>query len=105
MNNNLDDRSKFNFRMKDDENPTDLSRVILIPGMENSYGRGLRGIRVAGIRTINQEEQALVQYRDIFKWVDEGDEIGGGKILSIGKTQLTFRKDGENFQYDLSRKK
>ena len=104
MENNFAQRADFTFKMKED-NPTDLSRVIHIPGMESSYGRGSRGIRVAGIRTIDDKQEALIQYRDVFKWISKGDTIGGGKIISINKTKLLFRKDGEIYPYDLSRKK
>ena len=104
MEKNLVKRAAFKFKIKED-NPTDLSRVINIPGMESSYGRGSRGIRVAGIRTINDEQQALIQYRDVFRWLAEGDTIGGGKITSIKNTKLLFKKDGEIHPYDLSRKK
>ena len=104
MEKNLAQRSNFKFRMKDDH-PTNLSRVISIPGMENSYGRGSRGIRVAGIRTIDEKQQALIQYRDKFRWLAEGDTVSGGKIISISKTKLLFKKDGETHPYDLSRKK
>jgi len=104
MEDNLAQRSNFKFKMKED-NPTDLSRVIHIPGMESSYGRGSRGIRVAGIRTIDEKQQALIQYRDKFRWLAEGDTVSGGKIISISKTKLLFKKDGETHPYDLSRKK
>ena len=104
MENNFARRADFKFKMKED-NPTDLSRVINIPGMESSYGRGSRGIRVAGIRTINNKQEALIQYRDVFRWLAEGDTIGGGIITSIKNTKLLFKKDGEIHPYDLSRKK
>ena len=105
METNFLDRSKFKFKMKKD-NPTDLSRVIKIDGMENFYGLGTRGIRVAGIRTINHSSsyKALVQFKENFRWVVEGDTIGGGKITLIDRTNLRFIKDGDEYLYDLSNK-
>jgi len=93
-------RDQFKFKMEN--NPTNLSRVIEIEGLESFFGIGSGRINVKGILSSKDRYRALIQFKNQTLYVVEGDTVAGGKINSISQTNLIFTKDGEKFVYDLS---
>ena len=86
-------RDDFKFKMIN--NPTDLSRVILIAGLESNYGVGSGIIKVKGILSSNGEFKSLIQFKNSTYYLEKGDTIAGGKIESITETNLVFSKKGD----------
>ena len=86
-------RDDFKFKMIN--NPTDLSRVILIAGLESNYGVGSGIIKVKGILSSNGEFKSLIQFKNSTYYLEKGDTIAGGKIKSITETNLVFSKKGD----------
>ena len=96
----LEVRDQFKFKMVN--NPTNLSRVIEIEGLESFFGIGSGRINVNGILSSNDTYKALIQFKNKTYYVQKGDTLAGGRIDSITQTNLVFVKDGEEFIYDLS---
>ena len=93
-------RDEFKFKMIN--NPTNLTRVVKIKGMESFFGMGSGQINVRGILTSKGKYKALIQYKNSTHYLAKGDTIAGGRIQSISETDLVFSKDGENIRYTLN---
>ena len=86
-------RDDFKFKMGN--NPTNLSRVIGIAGLESYFGVGSGQIKVKGILSSNGEFKSLIQFKNSTYYLEKGDTIAGGKIESITETNLVFSKKGD----------
>ena len=92
-------RAIYEFRIR--ENPTTLLNVIDMDISNFGYFQDLNRIRVTAIISAS-EPRAIINYQNKNYLVFQGDEIGGGKIISITNTEVTFRKEGENYYFSLS---
>ena len=93
-------RDDFEFKMVND--PTNLSRVIEIPGLESFFGVGSGQINVKGILTSKGKFKALIQFKNLTYYMAIGDTVAGGRIKSITETNLVFSKDGEDTIFTLN---
>ena len=96
-------RDDFKFKMVN--NPTNLSRVIEIAGLESFFGIGSGQIDVKGILTSKGKNKALIQFKNSTYYLEEGDTVAGGKIKSITETDLIFSKDDEDTIFTLNKNK
>ena len=94
-------RDSFKFKMVN--NPTNLSRVIEIAGLESFFGIGSGQINVKGILTSNGKYKALIQFKNSTYYLAKGDTVAGGKIKSITETDLIFSKDDEDTIFTLNK--
>ncbi len=93
------ERAAYKFKIR--ENPTTLLNVIEMDVSNFGYFQDLNKIRVTAIISAS-EPRAIIKYQNKNFLVFKGDEIGGGKILSITKTEVIFRKEGEDYHFSLS---
>ena len=103
LENKLLDRDSFRFKMIN--NPTNLTRVIKVKGMESFFGMGSGQINVKGILTSKGKYKALIKYKNSTYYLAKGDTIAGGKITFISETDLIFTKDSESITYSLNNNK
>ena len=94
-----DQRRAFKFRMK--RNPVDLSNVINFEGLEYS-GTGFKAIKLMHItQTENAIPLATVKYKNNYFNLLTGDTLGGGRVISVTKTEMKFTKDDEVYLYSV----
>lgn len=103
LENKLVTRDNFKFKMLN--NPTNLSRVIEIEGLESQFGIGSGQINVKGILTSKSHFKALIQFKNSTYYLEKGDTIAGGKIKSISESNLVFSKNGDEIIYNLNNNK
>ena len=105
--NELEDKlvTRDNFKFKMLNNPTNLSRVIEIEGLESQFGIGSGQINVKGILTSKKHFKALIQFKNSTYYLEKGDTIAGGKIKSISESNLVFSKNGDDIIYNLNNNK
>jgi hypothetical protein len=103
LENKLGMRDNFKFKMLN--NPTNLSRVIEIAGLESQFGIGSGQINVKGILTSKNKFKALIQFKNSTYYLEKGDTVAGGKIKSITESNLVFSKNGEEIIYNLNNNK
>jgi len=105
--NELEDKlvTRDNFKFKMLNNPTNLSRVIEIEGLESQFGIGSGQINVKGILTSKSHFKALIQFKNSTYYLEKGDTIAGGKIKSISESNLVFSKNGDDIIYNLNNNK
>ena len=105
--NQLEDklRVRDDFKFKMINNPTNLSRVIEIVGLESQFGIGSGQINVQGILTSKNHFKALIQFKNSTYYLERGDTIAGGKITSISESNLVFSKNGDDIIYNLNNNK
>ena len=89
----IKDENEITFKKN---NPTDLSRIIEIEGIEGNVGRNSDDIRVFG----NVGLRVAIGYMGKNYKVSVGDSIAGGKVTMINALELVFiNKDGEEKHY------
>jgi len=103
LENKLGIRDNFKFKMLN--NPTNLSRVIEIAGLESQFGIGSGQINVKGILTSKNKFKALIQFKNSTYYLEKGDTVAGGEIKSITESNLVFSKNGEEIIYNLNNNK
>ena len=97
---NLQNKKDFTFKMK--KNPSDLSAVIDIEGI-NAMGK----YRHFKLETAYEDSKGkwwayVTIDKNSFK-VGENDSIAGGMILNVNKNGLVFEINDEKFNYKLGR--
>mgnify|MGYP001179848327 CR=1 FL=1 len=93
------ERASYDFRIR--SNPTTLLNVIDMDISNFGYFQDLNKIQVTAIISAS-EPRAIINYQNKNFLVFKGDEVGGGKIISITRTEVIFKKDGEEYHFSLS---
>jgi uncharacterized protein YbcI len=93
LENTLADKEKFVFDLEN--NPTNLSRIIHIDGLESFFGISSKDIVLKGIAGT----KALIMYQNNHISLSVNDTISGGKIISIDDESIEFKKDGSITKY------
>ena len=73
-----------------ENNPTNLSRIIHIEGLESFFGISSKDIILKGIAG----SKALIMYQNNHYSLSINDTISGGEIVSIDEKSIEFEKDG-----------
>lgn len=96
-----------NYKFRDDlvfnisSDPADLNRVITIGG--SSRGKKRKSLWVSGIiNRGNNNNIAIMNYKDQSFNVVKGDSVAGGVIESITPTEVIFNKNDKIIKYNLS---
>ena len=100
---NLENNYKFrdNLIFNISSDPADLNRVVSIDG--SSSGKKRKSLWVSGI--INRENNnniAIMNYKEQSFNVVKGDSVAGGVILDITPTEVIFNKNEKTIKYNLS---
>ena len=96
------DRKQFKFRMK--KNPVDLSNVINFEGFDFNFGgSSFKAIKLLHItQTENSIPLATVKFKNNYHNLFEGYTLGGGKIITVTKTEMQYKKDGEIYSFSVN---
>ncbi len=96
-----------NYKFRDDlvfnisSDPADLNRVITVSG--SSRGKKRKSLWVSGIiNRGNNNNIAIMNYKDQSFNVVKGDSVAGGVIESITPTEVIFNKNDKIIKYNLS---
>ena len=81
---------KDNYLFELENNPTNLSRIIQIEGLESFFGISSKDIILKGIAG----NKALIMYQNNHYSLSINDTISGGEIVSIDEKSIEFEKDG-----------
>ena len=81
---------KDNYLFELENNPTNLSRIIHIEGLESFFGVSSKDIILKGIAG----RKALIMYQNNHYSLSINDTISGGEIVSIDEKSIEFKKDG-----------
>ena len=81
---------KNNYLFELENNPTNLSRIIHIEGLESFFGISSKDIILKGIAG----SKALVMYQNNHYSLSINDTISGGEIVSINEKSIELKKDG-----------
>jgi len=81
---------KENYLFELENNPTNLSRIIHIEGLESFFGISSKDIILKGIAG----NKALIMYQNNHYSLVVNDTISGGEIVSIDEKSIEFEKDG-----------
>ena len=81
---------KENYLFELENNPTNLSRIIHIEGLESFFGISSKDIILKGIAG----SKALIMYQNNHYSLVVNDTISGGEIVSIDEKSIEFEKDG-----------
>jgi len=84
----LAEKDKYLFELEN--NPTNLSRIIHIEGLESFFGISSKDIILKGIAG----SKALIMYQNNHYSLAVNDTISGGEIVSIDEKSIEFEKDG-----------
>ena len=95
----MEEKAQNKFIFKQDD-PTDLTRIIKIEGMENYYNVSANEIKVFA----KVGNRAIVQYNGKTHKIALGDTIGGGKITVLNNDELIFVKDGKEQSFSFKRR-
>ena len=97
------DRKNFVFKMK--KNPVNLSNVINFKGFDNNSSSSYRGLKLLHItQKENEAPLATIKFKNAINSFFEGDTLGGGKIISVTKTEMKYMKDNEIYSFSVSPK-
>ena len=88
LENTLAKKDDYLFELED--NPTNLSRIIHIEGLEAFFGISSKDIVLKGIAG----SKALIMYQNNHYSLTVNDTISGGEIVSIDEKSIEFKKDG-----------
>ena len=100
---NLENNYKFrdNLIFNISSDPADLNRVVSIEG--SSSGKKRKSLWVSGIiNRGNNNNIALMNYKEQSFNVVKGDSVAGGVILDITPTEVIFNKNEKTIKYNLS---
>ena len=100
---NLENNYKFrdNLIFNISSDPADLNRVVSIDG--SSSGKKRKSLWVSGIiNRGNNNNIAIMNYKEQSFNVVKGDSVAGGVILDITPTEVIFNKNEKTIKYNLS---
>ena len=100
---NLENNYKFrdNLVFNITSDPADLNRVVSIEG--SSSGKKRKSLWVSGIiNRGNNNNIAIMNYKEQSFNVVKGDSVAGGVILDITPTEVIFNKNEKTIKYNLS---
>ncbi|MBS30297.1 MAG: hypothetical protein CMG39_03955 [Candidatus Marinimicrobia bacterium] len=100
---NLENNYKFrdNLIFNISSDPADLNRVVSIEG--SSSGKKRKSLWVSGIiNRGNNNNIAIMNYKEQSFNVVKGDSVAGGVILDITPTEVIFNKNEKTIKYNLS---
>ena len=100
---NLENNYKFrdNLVFNISSDPADLNRVVSIEG--SSSGKKRKSLWVSGIiNRGNNNNIAIMNYKEQSFNVVKGDSVAGGVILDITPTEVIFNKNEKTIKYNLS---
>jgi len=100
---NFDELYKFrdNLTFNISSDPADLNRVVSIDGALR--GKKRKSLWVSGIiNRGNNNNIAIMNYKDQSFNVVKGDSVAGGVIVNITPTEVTFNKNDKTIRYNLS---
>ena len=100
---NLENNYKFrdNLIFNISSDPADLNRVVSIDG--SSSGKKRKSLWVSGIiNRGNNNNIAIMNYKEQSFNVVKGDSVAGGVILEITPTEVIFNKNEKTIKYNLS---
>ena len=100
---NLENNYKFrdNLVFNISSDPADLNRVVSIDG--SSSGKKRKSLWVSGIiNRGNNNNIAIMNYKEQSFNVVKGDSVAGGVILDITPTEVIFNKNEKTIKYNLS---
>ena len=100
---NLENNYKFrdNLVFNISSDPADLNRVVSIEG--SSSGKKRKSLWVSGIiNRGNNNNIAIMNYKEQSYNVVKGDSVAGGVILDITPTEVIFNKNEKTIKYNLS---
>ena len=99
LENNYKFRDNLVFNISSD--PADLNRVVSVEG--SSRGKKRRSLWVSGIiNRGNNNNIAIMNYKDQSFNVVKGDSVAGGLIEDITPTEVIFNKNDKIIKYNLS---
>ena len=87
------------------DNPTGLSRVIEIEGLEDDYRSSSNTVKTLVVFGKEPNLKAIVSHNGSKHTVREGDSIAGGLIKTIDSEKLIFVKDGIGYTHYYNKKK
>ena len=85
-------------------NPTALTRVVKIKGMEGDFQSTSNNIKVSVIFGREPNLKAIIFYNKEKYTVSEGDTIAGGTITKLNSQELVFVKGGITKVHSLTKK-
>ena len=100
---NLENNYKFrdNLVFNISSDPADLNRVVSIEG--SSSGKKRKSLWVSGIiNRGNNNNIAIMNYKEQSFNVVKGDSVAGGVIVDITPTEVIFNKNEKTIKYNLS---
>ena len=101
LENNYKFRDNLVFNISSD--PADLNRVVSMDGSFN--GKKRKSLWVSGIiNRGNNNNIAIMNYKDQSFNVIKGDSVAGGVIVDITSTEVIFNKNDKTIKYNLSLK-
>ena len=99
LENNYKFRDNLVFNISSD--PADLNRVVSVEG--SSRGKKRKSLWVSGIiNRGNNNNIAIMNYKDQSFNVVKGDSVAGGVIKDITPTEVIFNKNDKIIKYNLS---
>ncbi|MAX29671.1 MAG: hypothetical protein CMG14_01900 [Candidatus Marinimicrobia bacterium] len=99
LENNYKFRDNLVFNISSD--PADLNRVVSVEG--SSRGKKRKSLWVSGIiNRGNNNNIAIMNYKDQSFNVVKGDSVAGGVIEDITPTEVIFNKNDKIIKYNLS---
>ena len=99
LENNYKFRDNLVFNISSD--PADLNRVVSVEG--SSRGKKRKSLWVSGIiNRGNNNNIAIMNYKDQSFNVVKGDSVAGGVIENITPTEVIFNKNDKIIKYNLS---
>ena len=99
LENNYKFRDNLTFNISSD--PADLNRVVSIDGALR--GKKRKSLWVSGIiNRGNNNNIAIMNYKDQSFNVVKGDSVAGGVIVDITPTEVIFNKNDKTIKYNLS---
>tara|TARA_B110001454_G_scaffold95617_1_gene90708 strand:+ start:2570 stop:3061 length:492 start_codon:yes stop_codon:yes gene_type:complete len=99
LENNYKFRDNLVFNISSD--PADLNRVISVDGSPG--GKKRKSLWVSGIiNRGNNNNIAIMNYKDQSFNIVKGDSVAGGVIVDITPTEVIFNKNDKTIKYNLS---
>ena len=86
------------------DNPTALSRVIKIQGLEDDYQSSSNTVKTLIVYGKEPKLKAIVLHEGKKHTVEQGDSIAEGKIKIIDSEKLVFIKDGIEYTHYYNKK-
>ena len=100
---NLENNYKFrdNLVFNISSDPADLNRVVSLEG--SASGKKRKSLWVSGIiNRGNNNNIAIMNYKEQSFNVVKGDSVAGGVIVDITPTEVIFKKNEKTIKYNLS---